>query len=151
MRLADAVRVSRAVAATSGRLEKIALLAEALRALAPEERAVGVSWLAGDLPQGRIGVGWAALRSALAASPPARDASLSLGEVDAALSAVAAARGGGSAAEQARILGALLARAAEEELEGAPALPLPARTSAHADRAHGDREAEYGTRSQPEG
>lgn len=37
MRLADLVRVSRAVAATPGRLEKIALLADALRGFAQGE------------------------------------------------------------------------------------------------------------------
>jgi DNA ligase-1 len=117
MRLADLVRVSRAVAATPGRLEKIALLAEALRAFAPGERAAGVSWLAGELPQGRIGLGWASLRSALAAAPAAAAPSLSLADVDQAFTRLAAARGGGSAAERARILGALLARATEEERE----------------------------------
>ncbi len=63
MRLAELVRASRAVAATPARREKVALLADAVRALAREERRVGVAWLAGDLARGRIGVGWAALRA----------------------------------------------------------------------------------------
>ncbi|HEY6099701.1 MAG TPA: ATP-dependent DNA ligase, partial [Anaeromyxobacter sp.] len=115
MRLAEIVHVSSAVARTPARLEKIALLAGAIRALEPAERRVGLSWLAGDLPQGRIGVGWAAFRAALAASPPAPGPSLGVADVDAALSQVAAARGGGSAAARARILGGLLSRATGEE------------------------------------
>jgi DNA ligase-1 len=115
MQLAELVRLSSAVARTPARLEKIALLAGAIRALAPAERRVGLSWLAGDLPQGRIGVGWAALRDALAATPPAGAPSLSLGEADAGFARVAATRGSGSAAERARLLAGLFARATEEE------------------------------------
>jgi DNA ligase-1 len=115
MKLAELVDASEAVARTPARLEKIARLAAALRALAPEERRIGVSWLAGELPQGRIGVGWAAVRSALAAGPAASAPSLSVAEVDAAFTAVATARGSGSAAARGRLLGALLARATEAE------------------------------------
>src|SRR5512139_3186168 len=98
MRLSELVRASAAVARTSARLGKTALLAEAVSALAPEERATGVAWLAGELPQGRIGVGWAALRSALEGAP-APSPSLSVAEVDAAFAALAAVRGAGSGAE----------------------------------------------------
>jgi DNA ligase 1 len=115
MQLAELVRASLAVASTPARLEKIALLAAILRALGPAERRAGVSWLAGDLPQGRIGVGWAALRAALGASPPAGAPSLSIAEVDAAFGQVADARGSGSAARRGRLLADLLARATEEE------------------------------------
>ncbi len=115
MRLTDLVRASEAVSRSAGRLDKIALLAEALRALAPGEIRLGVSWLAGELPQGRIGVGWAALGGALASGPPAAAPSLSLVEVDAAFGALAAARGGGSAEGRRRLLGALLGRATAEE------------------------------------
>ena len=115
MRLAALARTSAAVARSSARLAKIALLADAIRALAPEERAIGVAWLAGDLPQGRIGVGWAGLRAALEATAPAREDTLSVGDADAAFSRIAAARGSGSGGERARVLGGLLARATGEE------------------------------------
>jgi DNA ligase-1 len=115
MRLSELVHTSLAVARTPGRLEKIALLAGALRALSPPERRVGISWLAGDLAHGRIGVGWAALRTAGGASPAPSAPSLSVEEVDAAFGRVAAARGSGSAAERARILADLFARATQEE------------------------------------
>jgi DNA ligase-1 len=115
VQLVELVHASLAVARTPARLEKIALLADAVRALSPPERRIGISWLAGDLAHGRIGVGWAALRAALGASPAASAPSLSLREVDAAFTRVAAARGSGSAAERGRILADLLARATEEE------------------------------------
>ncbi|HEY6002178.1 MAG TPA: ATP-dependent DNA ligase [Anaeromyxobacter sp.] len=115
MQLVDFVHASLAVGRTPARLEKIALLAGAIRALSPPERRIGISWLAGDLAHGRIGIGWAALRAALGASPAASAPSLSIGEVDAAFGRVGAARGSGSAAERARILADLLARATEEE------------------------------------
>ena len=51
-----------ALAATSKRSEKAALLADVLRRLAPEEVAVAVGVLTGAPRQGRIGVGWATLR-----------------------------------------------------------------------------------------
>ncbi len=111
MRLADLVRASGAVAGTPARLEKIALLADALRALAPGERAVGVSWLAGELPQGRIGVGWATVRDALGATRAAAEPALSMADVAAAFDGIAAARG----AERGRRLAALLGRATDAE------------------------------------
>jgi ATP-dependent DNA ligase len=115
MRLADLVRASGAVGRTSARLGKVALLADAVRALAPEERATGVAWLSGELPQGRIGVGWATLRGALEGTAPASEPALSVADAGAALGALATVRGAGSAAERARLLGSLLGRATEEE------------------------------------
>src|SRR5512138_1741429 len=115
MQVADLARTSADVARTPARLTKIALLADAIRTLAPAERAIGVAWLAGDLPQGRIGVGWAALRSALDASAPAREEALSVAEADAAFSRIASAKGAGSGGERARLLADLLGRATAEE------------------------------------
>jgi DNA ligase-1 len=115
MRLADLARTSAAVARASARLAKIALLADALRALAPAERAIGVGWLAGDLPQGRIGAGWAALRAALESTAPAAQETLSVADADAAFSRLAAPKGAGSGGERARLLADLLARATAEE------------------------------------
>ncbi len=114
VQLAELARASRDVAASSGRLDKVRLLAGAILRLAPAERAVGVAWLAGELAQGRVGVGLAALRVALA-SPPAPAPSLSVADADAAFSRIAAARGKGSAAERTALLSALFATATEEE------------------------------------
>jgi DNA ligase-1 len=115
MRLADLVATSAAVAATRSRKAKAARLAECLRALLPAERAPAVAWLCGSLRQGRIGVGWAALRDH--AAPPATEPTLLVSEVDTAFSAIAEAAGAGSAGKRRECLGALFARATASEQE----------------------------------
>jgi ATP-dependent DNA ligase I len=110
--LADLVETSRAVGATSARREKVALLAEGLRRLAPDEVPAGVAFLSGELRQRQIGVGWAALRDA----PSGGGApGLTVAEVDAAFERIGACAGPGSVAERRRLLGALLTRASEDE------------------------------------
>ena len=47
------------VAATSSRIAKVERIVACLRAAAPEEVAVAVAYLSGELPQGTVGVGWA--------------------------------------------------------------------------------------------
>ena len=57
----DVVRASGAVAATAARTQKIAELAELLRALEREEVAIAVGFLSGVPRQGRVGIGYAAV------------------------------------------------------------------------------------------
>jgi DNA ligase-1 len=71
MRLRELVETSRAVGEVSGRLEKIGRLAALLERLAPEEIEIAASFLTGSPRQGRIGVGWALISEARAASVPA--------------------------------------------------------------------------------
>src|SRR6185295_8932810 len=71
------------------------------------------SWLTGTPRQGRIGVGGAQLRSLDVA--PAAAPALSIREVDVSLDRIAQAAGRGSAAERARLLGELFARATHDE------------------------------------
>ena len=71
--------------ATRSRKQKIAALSSLLSELPPEELEIGVAWLTGELRQGKIGVGWAAVRDA-APGTAAEAPSLTLPEVDAALS-----------------------------------------------------------------
>jgi DNA ligase 1 len=112
--LADLVRVSGAVAATRSRLSKVKELASCLRALSADERAVGVAFLAGQLRQGKIGVGYATV-AGLRTQPAAARPSLVLADVDAALERVRQTGGAGSARERARVLGELFARATADE------------------------------------
>ena len=63
MLIADVAATSAEVGATSSRLAKIARLAKVLAEAGPDEVAVVVSWLSGELPQRQIGVGWAGLRN----------------------------------------------------------------------------------------
>ncbi len=72
MLLSSVVETSRRVADTAKRLEKIDLLAQLLRQLHGDEIEIVVVYLSGQTRQGRIGVGYAALRDARhspAASP----------------------------------------------------------------------------------
>ncbi|MGH8962383.1 MAG: hypothetical protein ACRDWT_14540, partial [Jatrophihabitantaceae bacterium] len=55
--LADVAAASADIGATSSRLAKAARIADLLRATAPADVAVVVSWLSGELPQRQIGVG----------------------------------------------------------------------------------------------
>jgi len=117
MRLSELVATSVRVAATSSRLEKIGHLAEVVRRLTVGEVAVGVSYLAGDLPQGSVGVGYGTLRRfhGEAAPAPAGEASLELAEVDRAFATLKGERGAGVAARRTAALGALLSRATRDE------------------------------------
>src|SRR5437764_214729 len=122
MRLADLVSTSRRVAETRSRSEKTGALADLLRRLSPEEIDVAVAWLSGNLRQGRIGLGGAAIRDARPGTAAAEPA-LTLGEVDATFERIAATTGAGSTAARVGMLGELLARATREEQETLQALP----------------------------
>ena len=116
MLLNDLVQTSRRVGEVSGRLAKIEQLADCLRRAGPAEIEIAVAWLSGEPRQGRIGVGYAALRDATgeAAAPTP---SLTLSEVDATLDRVQNIRGAGSAAERLRLLRELFGRATRDEQE----------------------------------
>ncbi|MFN2590358.1 MAG: ATP-dependent DNA ligase [Actinomycetota bacterium] len=112
MLLEEIARTSSAVAETGARLAKIAVLADTLRRMRPEELFVGVSYLSGVLPQGSIGVGWAAVRDL---PEPAATPTLKVLEVHAALSRIAAASGAGSQGSRRRELAGLFGHATEPE------------------------------------
>jgi DNA ligase 1 len=110
--LADLAATSATVAATSSRLAKVDAIAGCLRRAAPEEVAIAVSYLSGELRQRRPGVGWAALRER---PPPAPSPSLSVAEVDRAFARAEQAAGAGSQAARRAELAALFGRATAEE------------------------------------
>ena len=114
MQLADVVATSRDVAATPSRNAKIARLAALLRGAAPDQAAIAVSWLVGDLPQGRIGLGHAALRDAGDVTP-ADDATLSVSDANRVFTDIAAATGAGSTRARVQALRDLFVRATAEE------------------------------------
>ncbi len=115
MRLAELVERSAKVAATGSRRQKLDLIAELLRRLAPREIAPAVAFLSGGLPHGRMGVGGAALRRAFEAASAATEAQLEIEEVGRSLAALAQVSGRGSVSERNRLLGELLSRATAEE------------------------------------
>jgi DNA ligase 1 len=112
--LIDVAATSRQVGETSARRAKVASLAELLtRARADAELVeIVVSWLAGELPQRQIGVGWAALRSL---PPAAAQPSLTVAEVDATFSEIGAILGKGSQARRSERVVALFSAATETE------------------------------------
>ncbi|MET8893053.1 ATP-dependent DNA ligase [Streptomyces albogriseolus] len=112
MLLSRLAQVSQEVAATSARSRKTALLAELFREAAPDDVPVVIPYLAGRLPQGRIGVGWKVLSRPV---PPAAEPSLTVREVDALLTRLAKVSGPGSQAERARLVGELLGASTEAE------------------------------------
>lgn len=113
MRLAELVETSRAVGATRSRKKKVAALVECLRALGDDERIPAVSMLAGELRQGRIGVGYAAAFGD--APPPASAASLEVTELDRWAAAFTGIEGQGAQARRKEALDALMRRATADE------------------------------------
>jgi DNA ligase 1 len=112
--LAELVRASQRVGATAARKVKVRELSSLLRSLAPEEIDIGVHYLSGEIPQGKIGVGFSAVREA--ASTAAADVeTLLIAEVDQRLTELAAIRGGGSAARRAQVLKELFSRSTVAE------------------------------------
>ncbi|MEV2232992.1 ATP-dependent DNA ligase [Streptomyces phaeochromogenes] len=105
-------RVSQEVAATSARSRKTALLAELFRDAKADDVPIVIPYLAGRLPQGRLGIGWKILGTPV---PPAVEPTLTVREVDARLTALGKVSGTGSQAERARLVGELMGACTEPE------------------------------------
>jgi DNA ligase-1 len=116
MLFADLAATSAAVAATSARRTKIGLLAGSLTALAadgdPLEIEAGAAYLAGEMRQRQIGVGWASLRDM---PPPAELATLSVADVDRRLAELGAVAGVGSQARRKALVRALFGALTSDE------------------------------------
>src|SRR5919201_1650101 len=112
---ADVVAASEGVAGTSSRSAKVAILAELVGRLEPAEVPIAVGFLSGVPRQGRVGVGY----STVSGIEPGRadEASLTVGELDRAISDIKVAIGPGSAARRREILTGLLGRATEPEAD----------------------------------
>ncbi|WP_427923967.1 ATP-dependent DNA ligase [Streptomyces sp. cg40] len=112
MLLTRLAHVSQEVAATSARSRKTALLAELFRDAEADDVPIVIPYLAGRLPQGRLGVGWKVLSRPVA---PAPEPTLTVREVDARLTALGKVSGAGSQAERARLVGELMGAATADE------------------------------------
>jgi DNA ligase-1 len=64
MRLAAVVETSERIGATRSRLQKVEAISGLLKKTEPDEVALVVDYLAGIVPQGRIGVGYAGVLAA---------------------------------------------------------------------------------------
>jgi DNA ligase 1 len=113
--LADVVAASQSVARTSSRSSKVATLAELLRTLEPDEVPVATGFLSGVPRQGRIGVGYSTIYAL--EHDATQQPSLSVADLDDAITDVRAATGSGSAARRRERLAQLLSRATEAEAD----------------------------------
>jgi len=113
--LADVAAASKAVAETSSRSRKVALLADLLQVLDPSEVAIATGFLSGAPRQGRIGIGYSMVYGI--ERPPAVDPSLTVEALDAAVVEIQDTTGPGSATERRRLLAELLAHATTEEAD----------------------------------
>lgn len=110
------VDISRAVAGSPARLNKISILAAFLKEIAPNDVAIAVGLLTGWPRQGKIGVGWSAVSRARG-TPAATVPTLELAEVDRVFDGLRTVKGKGSGAERSRLVRELFARATEDEQE----------------------------------
>ncbi len=137
--LEDVVATSATVAGSPARKAKISAIAELLARVPPDEVAVAVAFLSGDLTQRQIGVGYAALMDLTEPEPgqpepghtapghtapdhaapgqveAAARSALTLTETDAAFEAIGALLGPGSHTQRRASLATLLSRATEGE------------------------------------
>jgi len=111
--LQSLVSCSNQVAATSGRLAKIKLLADLLRQASPEEMELAIGYLSGTTRQAKVGVGWATLQAAKESG--VRSPELAITDVDHVLERISKTSGKGSATEKKKLLRGLFARATAEE------------------------------------
>src|SRR6476661_2091773 len=111
--LADVVAASQLVAETSSRSRKVALLSDLLRRLEPGEVPVVAGFLSGAPRQGRVGVGYATVYAL--DEPAAAEPTLTVADLDGAITAIQGTTGAGSAGLRRGLLTDLLRRATEAE------------------------------------
>ena len=111
--LAEVVTASTLVGDTSSRSRKVAILAELLRRLEPDEVPIVVGFLSGVPRQGRVGVGYRSIYGVEV--HPADVRALTVTVVDRAIDDIERAIGPGSARRRSRLLADLLGRATTEE------------------------------------
>src|SRR5688572_10782109 len=114
MLLSELVDLSAAVAASSGRLDKVGRLADFLRRVPPDEIPIAIAFLSGELRQGRIGIGGAAIWQSKDQTAAAT-AMLQLREVDQRFDHLASVRGAGASGARLAALRDLFARATAAE------------------------------------
>ena len=112
MLLAEVVAASHAATATRSRLAKTAAVAAALRAAGAADAPTVAAFLSGTLPQRRVGVSWRGLSTL---PPPATEATVTVAEVDEALTALAALGGTGSGLSRQQAVMGLFGRLTEPE------------------------------------
>ena len=111
----NVVDTAAAVAATSSRTEKTALLAGLLAETSADEAPIVVGLLTGEIRQGRIGVGWATVRDITVTT--ASESTLDVATIDRVMTALAGTSGPGSKGLRNEQLSELFAQATEAETD----------------------------------
>jgi len=114
MKLDELVQTSAASASTSSRLEKTSKLAALLKRLDIDEIAIAIGFLIGLPRQGKLGVGWATISDSRE-NASALEPTLELRDVDGIFDRIKSTKGKRSAAEKARLVSDLFARATADE------------------------------------
>jgi DNA ligase-1 len=114
--LRDLVEISEKVGATPKKKEKASFLAQFFRRAREKEISLSAFYLSGELPQGRLGIGWATLQEAL------KEASfqpnpLGLIDLDLYFESIAREKGSGSSGRKVQTLREILSRSTERENE----------------------------------
>jgi DNA ligase-1 len=110
------VEVSKRVSSTTKRKEKVSHLAHLLRQARDKEIGLSAFYLSGQLPQGRLGIGWTALQEALR-DLPEKFRPLGPIEIDQLFEAIAREKGPGSAERKEKILRDLFLLTPRDERE----------------------------------
>ncbi len=113
MLLSHIVETSASVSSTRSRLAKIGSIADLLKESPPDLVPLVVAYLSGQLPQGKIGVGYSLVYDI--ETDPAFEPSLTLDEVDQAFTDIAGAAGAGSQGRRRQLLTDLMTSATTPE------------------------------------
>lgn len=109
----ELVGASKAVSETRARKKKIAVLSDVARRLGPEETEPGITFLCGELMQGKLGIGFRQMSELRAEA--ALSAELSVLDVHQAFEQMRAISGKGSKSARRALLHRLFARCTEDE------------------------------------
>ena len=108
MQFEELVAVSEQLAAHRSRSKKSELLCACLRTLSERELPVAVKYLCGDLPQGKIGIGYAAIRKVLSDLPAESNVesaeSSSVLDIDVVFAELSGVKGAGAKKRRATLL-----------------------------------------------
>ncbi|SLM49487.1 putative DNA ligase [Nitrospira japonica] len=115
MEFGELVALVAAVRATPKKTEKVTRLATGLRQVQGRELVILASYLAGTIPQGRIGVGWKLIEAAMPQEDRPPDMPLGLTDVDRTMNLLASDQGSGSFERRRTELRRLFERAVPEE------------------------------------
>jgi DNA ligase-1 len=110
------VDISEKVGATPKKKEKASLLAQFFRRAREKEISLAAFYLSGELPQGRLGIGWATLQEAFKGSS-FQPNPLSLIDLDLYLESIAREKGSGSSGRKVQSLREILSHSEEREKE----------------------------------